>query len=275
MPEPPKKPTPSDRPLGVSHPVLSGRPYVLTVHLTGWIELELKWTDDKPVAGQAYRLTLSDGKIVEGKLDAAGVARHDKIPHGQCKVEFPGIDMSELMPAQKDPPKLPAWIEIELKDEDGTPIAGREFELVRPDGERVEGKTDAAGLARLESLPEGDCLLTWKTLDRRLVHPAKETIATLEPPPPEPEDEERREEEGDEEPDEGFTPAPIIVPAKPLEDEEDYALLEQEGEETGEEDDGAPLEPIVVSVTAADFKRQDAHGLRNDDIPVEGESEQP
>ena len=58
-----------------------------------WIEIELVDEDGKPVAGEAYRITLPDGETVaEGTLDAKGCARVDGIDPGTCRITFPGRD---------------------------------------------------------------------------------------------------------------------------------------------------------------------------------------
>ena len=58
-----------------------------------WIEIVLKDEDDKPVAGEAYKVVLPNGEATTGYLDADGAARIDGIVSaGTCKVSFPGID---------------------------------------------------------------------------------------------------------------------------------------------------------------------------------------
>ncbi len=57
-----------------------------------WIEIELVGEDDKPVPGMAYRITVTDGKVVEGKLDDEGKARIDGLDPGNCAVSFPELD---------------------------------------------------------------------------------------------------------------------------------------------------------------------------------------
>lgn len=59
---------------------------------TAWIEIELIDEGDKPVPGEPYKVTLPDDSIREGKLDAKGQARIEKIREGTCKVTFPNLD---------------------------------------------------------------------------------------------------------------------------------------------------------------------------------------
>lgn len=57
-----------------------------------WIEVELVGEDDKPVAGERYRLTLSTGRVLEGSLDAQGRARIERMVPGTCDLTFPRLD---------------------------------------------------------------------------------------------------------------------------------------------------------------------------------------
>jgi type VI secretion system secreted protein VgrG len=57
------------------------------------VEIELLDEDDKPIAGEAYRLILADGTTVaQGTLDDKGCARIEGIDPGTCKVTFPNLD---------------------------------------------------------------------------------------------------------------------------------------------------------------------------------------
>jgi uncharacterized protein (DUF2345 family) len=59
---------------------------------TAWIEISLVDDDDQPVPGARYRVTLPDGSVDEGTLDAEGFARVEGFEPGQCKVSFPEMD---------------------------------------------------------------------------------------------------------------------------------------------------------------------------------------
>jgi hypothetical protein len=62
-----------------------------------WIAIQLLDEDQQPVEGEPYTITLPDGTTVKGKLDKQGKARHDGIPTGQCRVEFPGLGQGEFL----------------------------------------------------------------------------------------------------------------------------------------------------------------------------------
>jgi hypothetical protein len=62
-------------------------------HPQYWIEIQLFGEDDRPVAFESYELVLPDGSIVQGQLDADGLARVDAIQtNGICKCRFPELD---------------------------------------------------------------------------------------------------------------------------------------------------------------------------------------
>lgn len=57
-----------------------------------WIEIELLDALGNPVAGETYRVKLSNGTVAEGTLDEKGFARLDPIESGNCEVTFPNMD---------------------------------------------------------------------------------------------------------------------------------------------------------------------------------------
>lgn len=59
-----------------------------------WIEIELVDEADQPVPGERYELTLPDGKIRKGTLDANGLARVEGLPPGNCQISFPRLDLA-------------------------------------------------------------------------------------------------------------------------------------------------------------------------------------
>jgi hypothetical protein len=71
----------------------AGDPVTPCAQPTHWIEIVLTDENDKPVAGETYKVTLPNGDETTGYLDANGAARIDGIvTAGMCKVSFPGID---------------------------------------------------------------------------------------------------------------------------------------------------------------------------------------
>ena len=57
-----------------------------------WIAIELVDEENSPVPGEAYRITLPDGPVIEGTLDEKGYARVEGIEPGTCQITFPELD---------------------------------------------------------------------------------------------------------------------------------------------------------------------------------------
>jgi len=65
---------------------------------THWISIRLLDRRARGIAGAAYRVTLPDGVLVEGSLDAYGRVRIEGIPAGMCRVVFPDHDVEREQP---------------------------------------------------------------------------------------------------------------------------------------------------------------------------------
>ena len=63
-----------------------------------WIEIQLVGVDNKPIAGENYRITLPDGSVDEGTTDGNGLARVDGIDPGSCQITFPNRDQDAWQP---------------------------------------------------------------------------------------------------------------------------------------------------------------------------------
>jgi hypothetical protein len=59
---------------------------------TSWIEIELVGEDDKPMAGEKYRIILPDNTTDEGTLNQKGLVRIEGFNPGMCQVTFPDLD---------------------------------------------------------------------------------------------------------------------------------------------------------------------------------------
>ena len=58
-----------------------------------WLSLELADPEGNPLAGQQYRVETADGRVVEGRLDAAGKAVLTGIKPGNNYISFPGLNL--------------------------------------------------------------------------------------------------------------------------------------------------------------------------------------
>ena len=57
------------------------------------------------------------------------------------------------------------YIEIEMKDDEGNPMAGLRYQVVLPDGSTVaDGTLDEKGYAKVENIDPGQCKVTFPDL---------------------------------------------------------------------------------------------------------------
>lgn len=63
------------------------------------------------------------------------------------------------------------FIEIELLDDEGKPIADELYFVELPDGSKVSGRTDASGKARVEGVDPGTAKVTFPDRDKDLYTP--------------------------------------------------------------------------------------------------------
>jgi type VI secretion system secreted protein VgrG len=64
------------------------------------------------------------------------------------------------------------WIEIELLDEAGKPVAGEPYKITLPDGTTVaDGTLDDKGRARVSNIDPGSCQVTFPNLDQEAWKP--------------------------------------------------------------------------------------------------------
>ncbi|MFO0837429.1 MAG: type VI secretion system tip protein TssI/VgrG [Phycisphaerae bacterium] len=77
-----------------------------------------------------------------------------------CTTPSAGTDVASVAPATEK-----SWIEIELVDECGLPVAGEKYELQLPDGRRRASRLDARGFARVDGIQPGSCMICFPNLD--------------------------------------------------------------------------------------------------------------
>lgn len=158
---------------GTDFPVVQPCPLTKPWH---WIEIELLDEDGNPVAGEYYKIRLTDQKIYEGNLDENGLARYDHIEAGICDIWFPSLDGMSWQQSVTEPSDSPApeysysadplaWIDVRLVDEDGDPIDGERYELTLPDGTIEQGVLDEDGGIFVGGLDPGTCIITFPDLD--------------------------------------------------------------------------------------------------------------
>jgi len=67
---------------------------------------------------------------------------------------------------QEEAEQKRSWIEIELVDEQGEPVAGMAYQITLPDDSIASGTLDEKGFARVEGFEAGSCRVSFPTLDQ-------------------------------------------------------------------------------------------------------------
>ncbi|MDO9018254.1 MAG: hypothetical protein Q8S73_24050 [Deltaproteobacteria bacterium] len=155
-----------------------------------WIEIELTDMDGNAMPGERYWIKLPDGTVREGALDQHGRAYFDQLDPGSAEIRWPDRDGDATTgPATLGQGDVRAttgaaalgtragtertWVEIELLDMEGAPVAHERYWIKLPDGSVREGTLDAMGLAFFDDLDPGQCTIRWLGRD--------EEAAFLEP----------------------------------------------------------------------------------------------
>jgi hypothetical protein len=96
-------------------------------------------------------------------------------------VSFPDRDKDDWGEATPPAPSVVTeWVELELLDDDGAPLAGERWVAKLADGTTREGRLGEHGRARLE-VPAGPCVVTFPDRDQDdwIEAPVTETRAVL------------------------------------------------------------------------------------------------
>jgi len=137
------------------------------------------WSDQELVEQLARRM-VQEGLLVVSCADswlssiqgtfqaAAGGARPQQQPPRTTPLQ------DEEAAKQGKPPPRPEqkhWLEIELLDDEGKPIAGELYFVELPDGSKLSGRTDSQGCARVEDVDPGTAKVSFPDLDKTMYEP--------------------------------------------------------------------------------------------------------
>jgi hypothetical protein len=64
-------------------------------------------------------------------------------------------------------PVKTSWVEIELIDDEGLPLAFEPYVIELPDGSEIQGTLDGRGQARIEGIDPGTCQVTFPDRDAK------------------------------------------------------------------------------------------------------------
>lgn len=109
--------------------------------------------------------------IVRGSVKV--VAREYEVPRvvllgrpAQAAAEAADMEVLEApVPQAAAAEETTSWVEIELVDEDGNPVAGENYLLELPDGSVKEGVLDSNGQVRVDGIDPGTCKISFPNMD--------------------------------------------------------------------------------------------------------------
>lgn len=113
--------------------------------------------------GASRRVGPLEAQALGQELEAALLAGRlvlEARPHvqGLTTLEAPEpVPKWEPPPEKEKPADKGAWIELELVNQDGEPVANRSFRILQKGNVVREGMTNSAGFARIEPLAPGPC----------------------------------------------------------------------------------------------------------------------
>lgn len=120
-----------------------------------------------PVAEQQTYTQLVDA-IAEG-LAQQRIALYVTAPFKRPEPAGAALEAATNMPGNRKVDLAPAattsWVEIQLKDDTGEPVANEAYVLTCPEGKVHKGTTDAGGSIKLAGIKQGDCQLEFPNLD--------------------------------------------------------------------------------------------------------------
>jgi hypothetical protein len=138
----------------------------------GFVTAEVEMIGNAGVQPGAVLSFEKMGDKLDGKYRVEK-ARHAFGKHGYL-VSFHAVRIGKKQPpkgaaaarkqAQAKPSET-AWLELELVDDAGQPMAGQRYLVVTNDGEEIEGVLDSKGRAHLHGIKPGNCSVSYPGLE--------------------------------------------------------------------------------------------------------------
>jgi hypothetical protein len=109
---------------------------------------------------------------LQGTFEAAGAAAA-AASGSQTQAKTTPLQDEQAAKEEKgtQEPEEEHWIEIELLDDDGKPVAGESYFVELPDGSQLSGRTDGQGRARVEGVDPGTAKVSFPDLDKKMYEP--------------------------------------------------------------------------------------------------------
>ena len=118
-------------------------------------------------------VSCADSFLAALRSEAAAGAAAQQSQTGQSAQTTP-LEDEEAAKAEKEAASQPEekhWIEIELLDDSGAPVANELYLVEMPDGSKITGRTDASGRARIDDADPGTAKVSFPDLDKSAYAP--------------------------------------------------------------------------------------------------------
>ena len=83
----------------------------------------------------------------------------------QVQPKLPEKEEEPPPPAVEETASETTFVALEMKDEDGEPLAHARYVVELPDGSKREGRLNANGYARIDGVNPGQCKVTFPDYD--------------------------------------------------------------------------------------------------------------
>lgn len=126
-------------------------------------------TDEELVEELARRIVSEGLQIVSCADTFFASLRNEATASASSQATTTPLEDEEAAKEEKKAAAQPEethWIEIELVDDAGVPVADEMYLVELPDGSKLTGRTDAKGRARVENVDPGTAKVTFPDMDK-------------------------------------------------------------------------------------------------------------
>ncbi|MBI1926572.1 hypothetical protein HYR99_20305 [Candidatus Poribacteria bacterium] len=127
-----------------------------------------KLTDHDILQQIAWQIVRGNVKIVVREDEAPRVSLMGRSAQAAAEV----AEMEEVEAPAPAAEEKTSWVEIELVDEEGNPVAGEKYRIELPDGSIKEGVLNSQGWARVGNIDPGTCKISFPNFDANEWEPA-------------------------------------------------------------------------------------------------------
>ncbi|MEA2563912.1 MAG: hypothetical protein QOH06_5416 [Acidobacteriota bacterium] len=131
------------------------------------------WSDQELIEQLARRM-VQEGLLLVSCADSwlSSIPAGGSQPQQQPPRNTPLQDEEAAKQGKPAPePEQKHWLEIELLDDEGKPIANERYFVELPDGSKLSGRTDSQGRARAEDVDPGTAKVSFPDLDKKMYGP--------------------------------------------------------------------------------------------------------